>query len=307
MQRKQTSEGLQRPKGKEINKEGLKRKRAEEELQSYKFMVESAHDAIFFKDLDSRYVIANAKTLESFGLSREEVVGKNDYELLVDQEEAKKNIEDDQIVFRTGKPREITKHMTRPNGKEYWFEAIKVPRADDKGNIIGLVGIARDVSERKRAEEALRKREAELEAQSYHLEEVNTALKVLLKQRENDKKELEDNVLSNVRQLVNPHLQRLKKSRLDADQKTLVSILESNLINIVSPFVSRLSSKFLHLTPMEIRVAEFIKEGKTNKEIGELLCVSPNTVRFHRNNVRNKLGLKEKKANLRSHLLSLTK
>jgi PAS domain S-box-containing protein len=132
------------------------RKRAEEKIRTYQFMVESAHDVIFFKDLKSRYVIANAKTLEAFGLSKEKVIGKNDYEIMSDKEEARKNVEDDQVVFKTGKPKEITKHMTGADGKEYWFQAIKVPQFDDKGNIVGLVGIARDITEHKMAEEALK-------------------------------------------------------------------------------------------------------------------------------------------------------
>ena len=161
-----------------------------------------------------------------------------------------------------------------------------------------------EIEERRRAENALRKREVELKAQSHHLEEVNTALKVLLKQREDDKKELGDNVLSNVKELIAPYLERLKKSRLNTNQKTLINILDSNLSNMISPFISQLSSKYFNLTPGEVRVANLVKEGKTNKEIAELLCVSKNTVLFHRYNIRQKLGLKNKKINLRSHLLS---
>jgi PAS domain S-box-containing protein len=138
---------------KELEAKETERKQAEENLKTYKFMVESAHDAIFLKDLRSRYIIANNKTLEAFGLPGEKVIGKNDYEIMPDRKEAEKNVENDQAVFKTGKPREITKHMTGADGKEYWFEAVKVPQYDDKGKIIGLVGIARDISERKRAEE----------------------------------------------------------------------------------------------------------------------------------------------------------
>jgi len=132
-------------------------KRAEEYLKGYQLAVESAHDAIFFKDLESRYVIANPKAVAALGLSREEVIGKNDYELMPDQEQARKNIEDDRRVFRTGKPREITKKMTGADGQEYWFEAIKVPQFDDGGRTVGLVGIARDITARTRAEEEIAK------------------------------------------------------------------------------------------------------------------------------------------------------
>ena len=167
--------------------------------------------------------------------------------------------------------------------------------------------LTQEIEERKRAEGALRRREKELEAQSHHLEEVNTALKVLLKQRENDKTELQENVLSNVKELVVPYIQRLRKSRISTNQATLVNILDSNLNNIISPFISRLSSKFLNFTPMEIRVATLVKEGKTNKEIAEMLFLSKNTILFHRHNIRTKLGLKNSGINLRTHLLSYEK
>ena len=163
--------------------------------------------------------------------------------------------------------------------------------------------LAQEVAERKSVEDALRRREAELEAQSRHLEEVNTALKVLLKQRETDKADLQENVLANVKELVHPYLERLKKSRLGTDQLTLVRILETNLSNIVSPFIGRLAAKTYGLTPMEIRVANLVRANKTNQEMAALLCVSKNTVMFHRFNIRRKLGLKNKKMNLATHLL----
>jgi DNA-binding CsgD family transcriptional regulator len=129
-------------------------------------------------------------------------------------------------------------------------------------------------------------------------------LKVLLKRREKDKSGLEENVLLNVRELVMNYIEKLKKSGLDHRQATWVTIMESNLNDIVSPFVHRLSSKYLKLTPMEIQVADLVKQGKTTKEIAELLNLSKGTIDTHRDNIRKKIGIKNKKINLRTQLMS---
>lgn len=158
--------------------------------------------------------------------------------------------------------------------------------------------LKKEIHERKAAEASQR-------VQSRHLEEVNTALKVLLKQREDDKKALEEAMVSNVKELINPYIEKLAKCSLRENQKTLLGILEANLNNIVSPFISKISSKILNFTPMEIKIANLVREGNTNKEIAEVLFLSINTVLVHRHHIRTKLGIKNKKTNLRSHLLSL--
>jgi DNA-binding NarL/FixJ family response regulator len=128
---------------------------------------------------------------------------------------------------------------------------------------------------------------------------------VLLKQREDDKAELEENLLVNVKELVLPYLEKLKRSQREPHQTTLVSILESHIRDIVSPFTNKLSSRFMNLTPTEIQVANLIREGQTNKEIADLLYLSVNTIRSHRFHIRSKLDLKNKKINLRTYLRSL--
>jgi len=161
-----------------------------------------------------------------------------------------------------------------------------------------------DITERKRAEKELKKREAELQINSANLQEVNTALRILLKQREEDKNELESKVLSNVKELVLPYIEKIKKLRMDKRGLAYIESLESNLKDIISPFSYKLSSQYLNLTPKELQVANLIREGKTSKEIAEMTNVSRSAIDIHRYRIRNKLGLNNKKANLRSYLSS---
>lgn len=162
-----------------------------------------------------------------------------------------------------------------------------------------------DITEWKEAERGLKKREKELQIKSRSLEELNTTLRVLLKEREGDREELEGKVLSNVQAFVLPYIDKLRRSRFDSKAMAYVDIMESNLMDIISPFSRKISLKYRHLTPKEIQIANFIKEGKTSKEIADLLNVSKSAVDIHRYRLRNKLGLNKVKANLRSHLATL--
>lgn len=163
-----------------------------------------------------------------------------------------------------------------------------------------------DVTPIKRVEETLKDREIQLELQKKNLEEANTALRVLLKRREEDRGELENKVLANVKELVGPYLAKMKNTSLDSRQRAYLELIESNLNDIISPFLHQLSSRYFNFTPREIQVATLVKEGKATKEIAEILNLSMNAVDFHRKNIRKKLGLNNKKANLRTHLLSIS-
>ncbi len=142
-------------------------------------------------------------------------------------------------------------------------------------------------------------------ATSEQLNRSRAALQVLLEQRQADKSELEETVLSNMKELVLPLIVGLKNSRLDTGQEETLQALEDRINRIISPFIKNISAPILKLTPMEIRVAQCVKEGKSNKEIGRQLSLSEHTVVFHRYNMRKKMGLNRKKINLQSYLQSL--
>ena len=172
--------------------------------------------------------------------------------------------------------------------------------AGQLGNIIVRIqaeqALQKDIEKRKKAEEAL-------EAKSNSLEEANTGFKVLLKHREEDKEELEERFVSNVKQLVLPYVERLKKGKLEPSQQIAVDFIEANLKEILSPFLNNLRS--FNFTPRQLEIIAFIRQGKTTKEITEFLHVSTEAIDMHRFLLRKKLGLNKEKTNLRSYLLSL--
>jgi len=154
-----------------------------------------------------------------------------------------------------------------------------------------------EIAERKRAEGALK-----IKAQN--LEETNIALNVLLKKRVQDKVILEENVDANIKSLILPSLEILMSSKLTAAQKVHLKIIYSNLKEVVSEFSLKMSSKYFRLSPAEIKVANFIKHGKSTKEIAGTLNISTKTVKNHRLKIREKIGIRNKKINLRTYLLS---
>lgn len=188
----------------------------------------------------------------------------------------------------------------RKDKKVRWIE-VRATVIDDFEVPATLINVV-DITERKKAEEALKKREAELDMQSRKLEETNTALRVLLDQRREDKTELQRNILYNVEKLITPFVENLEKGPLDSRHMAYVKIIKSNLYDIISPFYRELSSSHANLTPKQIQVANMIREGRTTKEIAEILCVSKAAIDFHRDKIRKKLGLANKKVNLRSYL-----
>ncbi len=145
--------------------------------------------------------------------------------------------------------------------------------------------------------------EQELEVKTTNLQEANVALKVLLKQGEGYKEELEEKVYSNVNELVLRHVTLLRNTHLDEGQKTLIDVIEANLKNIISPFSKRIG--VFNFTPKEMEVIALIKEGKTTKQIANLLNVSLDAVSQHRYQIRRKLDLNRKKTGLRSYLSTL--
>jgi PAS domain S-box-containing protein len=282
-------------------------------------IIEFLPDATLVIDLQGKVIAWNRAIEEMTGVKKEDILGKGDFAyaipfygeprpILIDLV-LKSSIEyADSYDFIERKGNELFAEVFAPNafkGKGGYIWVTASPLYDREGKLIGAIESIRDISERKEIESALQLREKALEHKTHQLEEMNAALNVLLQKREDDQKELQESVLSNLKEMIVPYLEKVKRSQLTESQRTYIGILETHLNEVLSPFLKNISTKLTNLTPTEIQVASLVKDGKTSKEIAQLLGVAEKTVSGHRYNLRIKLGLKNEKINLRSHLLSL--
>jgi DNA-binding CsgD family transcriptional regulator len=190
-----------------------------------------------------------------------------------------------------------------PEGQRWFY--MRAIRMDAAGPLRVIIS-HEEITALKLAQEALLESKQALELRRQSLEEANIALKVLLRQRDDDKLELEQKVLTNIKDLVFPYIDKLKRAPLSAGAKSTLQIIEDHLNEVISPLLHRLTNLNILLTPQEMQVAALVRDGKPSKEIADILHVSEATVHFHRKNLRTKLGIKNKTTNLRSCLLTLS-
>jgi len=122
-------------------------------------IIRGTSDAIFVKDLEGRYILANESTARFVGKSVQEIVGKDDYSLFP-KNSAGQIAKIDQSVIASGEIRSHDESIDTLDGKSMVFMVTKGPMLDNAGNVQGLFGIARDITERKEAEAALKESEA---------------------------------------------------------------------------------------------------------------------------------------------------
>ncbi|MCP3898678.1 MAG: hypothetical protein GY707_02965, partial [Desulfobacteraceae bacterium] len=194
----------------------------------------------------------------------------------------------------------INKYAERAYFKYEYYEKIDVPEFFKRKRLEDELKTYKS-----HLEKLVQKRTDKLTKTNQQLEEANIALKVVLEQMEQKEKIDKESFLINIKQSILPYLNQLSETNVSKGQQVLLDMLEKNINQITSPLISKLSSKYLNLTPMEIKVAALVKDGVVNKEIVEILNVSLNTITSHRYKIRTKLGIKNKNINLRSYLLSL--
>lgn len=135
------------------------------------------------------------------------------------------------------------------------------------------------------------------------LQEANTALRTVLSRIEHEKQGIYHDIKTNVDKILIPILHALTP-QLSSRQRNYVDLLQTNLEEITSPFINRLSLAYHAMTPTEIAICNMIRIGMRTKEIAEMRGIAEATVNRHREKIRRKLGVTNQSVNLATLLQS---
>ncbi len=278
-----------------MNREIIRRTEKEEQYQA---LVESVVEWVW--ETDEHFVLTynSPRISEYLGHDPEFFIGKTPYESMPPERASELK----RYVNRRKPFTSLQLPVMHKDGRTVLIEGSGSPYFDKDGKFRGYRGSCRDITERKRAMDMLKENEKLLTAQSETLKETNAALRVLLKQREDDKREMEDMFLSNIKEMILPYVHKMQKEKIEIRHKAYLDVINTNLNEIMAPFLNRIRQ--LNFTPKEIEVASLIRDGKTTKEIAEIMGVATSAIDSHRNNIRTKLGLINKEVNLRSYLMT---
>lgn len=268
----------------------------------YRKFYNSLMDACVTVDMKGRIIDSNESYRKMLGYSSEELA-RLTYEDLTPEKyhavEAK--IIKDEILPR-GYSEIYQKEYRRKNGEIFPIEIRCFLVRDDHDNPKSMWAIVRDITERRKAEEAIRNYTTKLEEQNRSVEQKNVALAELIEHMERSKIKIKEDIALNISETILPILSKLRKKDFS---KKYLDLLDHHLKELASSFGRKITDKSTRLSPKELELCNLLKGGLSSKEISELLNISSMTVDKHRRNVRKKLGISNKKVNLTSYLQKL--
>jgi len=276
-----------------------------ESEERYRELLTTMTEGFLIADTRGTLLYSNDRFQELLHLNRDEVKGINIFQFMDETNSRifKKNI----LEQETSTLLAFEMQWRDRNGMQIDTLVSPKPVSDSSHVFIRFFAVITDITELKKTELKLRKREQELNIEKNHIEEANIALKVLLKHQDDEINKVEQRLSLELQRQVLPYVEKMKHEGLNSSLSLYLNIISANIANITSSCSRRLGAKYVDLTNKEIQIADMIREGMSTKEIASFLNISIRTVEIHRTNIRKKLGLTGIKDNLQTYLLNKTR
>jgi len=290
--------------GRDITKSKLSEKDLEKKSErQYRSVVEDQMELVCRYQPDCKITFANESYCRHHGKEPDEIIGQSFLPYL--------QPEDREKIFKFIKSADpnhpvvtINQRITNSNGETIWVEWCRRALFDNAGKLYEIQGVGRDITEFKKAQAALKSSREALRKKNIKLKRKNTALTEVLEQIEHQKRQIKDEVIANVEELLIPMLEQLISKGQRIDAKHLI-LIKRSLHDLTSSFGRKITHKSLKLTPREIQISNMIKRGLSSKEIANLCNISCYTVARHRQSIRKKANIINNNMNLRTFLMDL--
>ncbi|MEN8188902.1 MAG: CBS domain-containing protein [Thermodesulfobacteriota bacterium] len=251
--------------------------------------------AISIMDTDLHILLHNRAAESLYEEHRDGIVGKSGTSL----HDRAGNLEEFQDAVKkadqSGRHEFILKHQV--DAALFYLATTIFTIHDQTNKKIGFGLIAIDITAQKETME-------ELELRRKEVEDANIALKVMLDEHTKTRENIEEKISIRLKEFVNPYLDILRATSLSSQQREAVNIISGHIESITQTFSHKARKMVLGLSPRETMIADLVYQGKTSKQISELLTIGLRTVETYRNNLRKKLGINNKKISLRTYLLT---
>lgn len=282
------------------------RLRAQEALRKseayYRGVIEDQTELICRFTPDTVVTFVNDAVCRYFGRGREEMIGKSFLPFIPEQDRPL-ILAAIQALTPENPVGGVEHRIKLESGDARWQQWTNRAFFGDDNRVVGFQAVGRDITERKRSENMLKVTMRKLRAQRRQLTDSNLALKQVLDHIERERQDYKQRLCQDIEMALSPLIARLRES-VNPGLDSAVDEVESSMKAALTKDIDVFRDRYASLTSRELEVCEMIKHGRTSKEIADELNLSLLTVHKHREQIRKKLGLKNKGVNLSTYLRS---